>query len=83
MTPKQAKAEADELIARANRIAKAKLDAEGERRVKAKDATTQRHKALAQREHARVAALVARESILLAVGEDQLLGPKFAGKAEK
>lgn len=37
MTPKQAKAEADELIARANRIAKAKLDAAGEKRVKAKE----------------------------------------------
>lgn len=42
MTRQQAKAEADELIARANRIAKAKLDAAGEKRVKAKDATTQR-----------------------------------------
>lgn len=45
MTPKQAKAEADDLIARANRIAKAKLDAAGEECARTKKLTVAANKA--------------------------------------
>ncbi len=82
MTPKQQKLMADELIRRANKIAKAKIEAASDK----KSASAKlRYKTLTMAERSNAEwnsvalAKPTRESILLKAGEEQLLG-RFAGR---
>lgn len=75
--------EADALIEAANAKAKARLDAAGVKRAKANDNAKTRRRTLAEHEHGLIAAIRTSDAILRAAGEEQLLGPRFAGKTEK
>ncbi len=75
MTPIDAKRAADELIAAANKKAKARLDAAGEKRASEKLPPWDEMKASAL-------AKSNKPAILLRAGEEQLLGPRFAGKGK-